>query len=49
MKQANVLKYLGTVKTADVRYINEVKCRIAQAKVAFRKLKTILSNISCID
>ena len=32
--------------TADGRCIKEVKCRIAQAKAAFHKLKHILCNLS---
>ncbi|BFZ19228.1 hypothetical protein BsWGS_22267 [Bradybaena similaris] len=46
LKQVNEFKYLGTLKTADGRCIKEVKCRIAQAKAAFLKLKHILCNLS---
>ena len=37
LKQVNNFKYLGTVITSDGRCTTEVKCRIGQAKVAFKK------------
>ncbi|BFY98674.1 hypothetical protein BsWGS_01714 [Bradybaena similaris] len=46
LKQVNEFKYLGTLITSDGRCIKEVKCRIAQAKAAFHKLKHILCNLS---
>ena len=46
LKQVNEFKYLGTLITVDERCIREVKCRIAQTKAAFHKLKHILCNLS---
>lgn len=46
MKQINILKYFGNLKTVDGRCVKEVKCRVAQAKAAFQNSKNILCNIS---
>ena len=44
IKQVDLFNYLGSVITADVRCIKEIKRRIALAKAAFAKLETILRN-----
>jgi hypothetical protein len=44
LKQVNIFKYLATVIISDGRCITEVKCRIGQVKVAFKKMKNILCN-----
>ena len=40
-------KYLGSILTNDRRYTCEIKCRIAMAKAAFDKKKTLF--ISTLD
>ena len=45
IKQANSFKYLGTQITSDGRNHQEIKSRIAQAKVSFQQLKSIMTNI----
>jgi hypothetical protein len=37
LKQVNNFTYLGTAITSDGRFTTEGKCRIGQAKVAFKK------------
>ena len=44
LRQVDTFKYLGAWITSDGRYSTEIKARIAQAKSAFQKMKTILSN-----
>jgi hypothetical protein len=44
LKQTNSFKYLGTWITSDGRCTQEIKCRIAQAKAAFMKMKSIITN-----
>ena len=45
IKQANSFKYLGTQITSDGRNHQEIKSRIAQAKVSFQEMKSIMTNI----
>jgi len=42
----NKARYLGTLITSDGRVSCEIKSRIAQAKSAFHKMRSILSNRS---
>ena len=44
LKQRESFKYLGTLITQDGRNNTEVKSRIVQAKTAFQKMKSILTN-----
>ena len=44
LKQVNRYSYLGTVITSDGRCLEEIRTRIAIAKVAFCKMKNILTN-----
>ena len=46
LKQVEQFKYLGTLITQDGRCETEVKARIAQAKSAFVKMKSLLTNKS---
>ena len=46
LKQKQSFKYLGTLITQDGRSHSEVKTRIAQAKIVFQKMKSILTNKS---
>ena len=44
LKQKQSFKYLGTFITQDGRSHSEVNTRIAQAKIVFQKMKSILTN-----
>ena len=44
LQQVNRYNYLGTVITSDGRCLEEIRTRIAMAKVAFSKMKNILTN-----
>ena len=44
LKQKQSFKYLGTLITQDGRRHSEVNTRIAQAKIVFQKMKSILTN-----
>jgi hypothetical protein len=44
LRQVYKLKYLGVWIKPDGKCCTEIKTRIAQAKSAFQKIKTILSN-----
>src|ERR1700729_3211669 len=41
LRQAVCVKYLGTILTSDGRRLTEIKSRIAQAKTAFQRMRTI--------
>ena len=44
LKQMNRYSYLGTFITSDGRCLEEIRTRIAIVKVAFCKMKNILTN-----
>ena len=44
LKRKQSFKYLGTLITQDGRGHSEVNTRIAQAKIVFQKMKSILTN-----
>ncbi|BFZ00294.1 hypothetical protein BsWGS_03333 [Bradybaena similaris] len=44
LKQVDLYNYLGTVIKSDERCITEIKTRIAMAKVAFCKMKNVLTK-----
>lgn len=44
LKQVHKFKYLGTLITSDGRCNTEIKARICQAKTAFQKMKSFLTN-----
>src|ERR1700729_34138 len=46
LRQAVCVKNLGTILTSDGRCLTEIKSRIAQAKTAFQRMRTILCNKS---
>ncbi|GFN91009.1 endonuclease-reverse transcriptase [Plakobranchus ocellatus] len=46
LKQTEKFKYLGTIISNDGKTNREISARIAQAKINFQKMKTILTNIS---
>ena len=43
-KTSSQINYLGSLITSDDRCINEIKWRMAQAKVSFQNMKSILTN-----
>ena len=47
LENVESFKYLGSILTNDRRYTCEIKCRIAMAKAAFDKKKTLF--ISTLD
>ena len=44
LRQKQSFKYLGTLIPQDGRSHSEVNTRIAQAKIVFQKMKSILTN-----
>ena len=44
LRQVEKFKYLGSVATSDGKNEHEIRIRIGQAKTAFNKMKTILTN-----
>ena len=44
LQQIDKFKYLGTMVTSDGKCLQEIKNRIAQAKSAFQRMKSILTN-----
>ena len=44
LKQVNRYNYLGTLITSDGKCLDEIRARIAMAKVAFYKIENILTN-----
>ena len=50
IKQVHAFKYLSSLITPDGKCEKEIKCRIAQAKTAFQKMKSMFtSNIPRIE
>ena len=44
LKQRDHFKYLGALVSSDGRNNTEISARIAQAKMMFQKMKTVLTN-----
>ena len=44
LKQRDHFKYLGALVSSDGRNITDISARIAQAKMMFQKMKTVLTN-----
>ena len=44
LENVECFKYLGSMLTNDGRCTSEIKCRIAMAKAAFNKMKTLLTS-----
>ena len=44
LKQRDHFKYLGALVSSDGRNNTEISARIAQAKMTFQKMKTVLTN-----
>ena len=44
LKQRDRFKYLGALVSSDGRNNTEISARIAQAKIMFQKMKTVLTN-----
>ena len=44
LENVESFKYLGSILTNDGRYTCEIKCRIAMAKAAFNKKKTLFTS-----
>ena len=44
LKQRDHFKYLGALISSDGRNNTEISARIAQAKMTFQKMKTVLTN-----
>ena len=44
LQQVDKFKYLGTMVTSDGKCLQGIKSRIAQAKSAFQKMKSVLTN-----
>ena len=42
IENVEFFKYLGIILTNDGRFTCEIKCRIAMAKAAFNKMRTLL-------
>ena len=46
LKQRDHFKYLGALISSDGRNNTEISARIAQAKMTFQKMKTVLTNLT---
>jgi hypothetical protein len=44
LENVKSFKYLGSILTNDGRYTCEIKCRIAMAKAAFNKKRTLFTS-----
>ena len=44
LKQRDLFKYLGALISSDGRNNTEISARVAQAKMTFQKMKTVLTN-----
>jgi hypothetical protein len=44
LEKVESFKYLGSILTIDGRYTCEIKCRIAMAKAAFDKKRTLFTS-----
>jgi hypothetical protein len=44
LENVEYFNYLGSMITNDARYTLEIKCRIAMAKAAFNKKKTLFTS-----
>jgi hypothetical protein len=44
LENVEYLNYLGSTITNDARYTSEIKCRIAMAKAAFNRKKTLFTS-----
>ena len=49
LKQRDHFKYLGALVSSDGRNNTEISARIAQAKMMFQKMKTVLKKLSHIN
>ena len=48
LKQRDLFKYLGALISSDGRNNTEISARVAQAKMTFQKMKTVLTKLSHI-
>ena len=44
LENVESFKYLGNILTNDERYTREIKCRVAMAKAAFNKKRTLFTS-----
>jgi len=44
LENVKAFKYLGSILTNDGRFTCEIKCRIAMAKAAFNKKRTLFTS-----